>query len=392
MAKAAAAKHPPPGSSKVKGSLKVATRCVHAGEGGPFGAVNVPVYNSTTFRYPELPDGSKSGHIYSRQNNPTVQAVETKLAALEGGASLLFGSGMAATAAVFQQFLHPGATLVIQHGLYGGTTAFVADEILSKGTRVVTAHEPSEIPDGAALVWMESITNPLLRVADVDAWAKAARGAGAALGVDATFASPMLQRPLERGATLSMHSASKYLGGHSDILAGAVTAKPELRDALWLRRRNHGAILDPQAAYLLGRGMKTLHLRVRAQCANAQALAEIARDAGVPVHYPGISDHPDYATAKRMLDGGFGGVLTLDVGSLKAAQAFRRALKVMVPAASLGGVDTLACLPIETSHAYADAAQPQAEGITDGLVRIACGIEDIEDLQADLERGLRGAR
>ncbi len=373
------------------------TTAVHAGdEPDPrSGAVNTPVQLSTTFWFPQLPDGSKAPYIYSRYENPSLESVERKLAALEGAPhALVFASGMGAIQAACTSLLRPKDTLVVQRGVYGGTRAYLDDDLAPTGVKVVTGPpaEAPKVPKGTKLVWMESITNPLLRVADVPAWAEAAHDAGALLAVDATFATPLLQRPMALGADLVMHSATKYLGGHADVTAGALCVRKDLRDRVWGRRRNLGAVLDPHAAYLLGRGMKTLALRVERQCANAWGLAQACEDMpGVEaVHYPGLSSHPDHKAARRLLGGGFGGMMTLDLGSKAKAQAFRRKLKLVTPAASLGGVESLCSLPLETSHAYAPAAQRLADGITDGLVRVSVGIEDIEDLVADVDQAVRG--
>lgn len=374
------------------------TCCVHAGETvDPHGSVGLPVVHASTFWYPELPSGAPSAHIYSRQNNPTVQAVEAKLAALEGTPrALLFGSGMAAIHAACAELLAPGNTIAVQRGVYGGMAAYLLDELVPYGVRVhpFDAHADGSLPAGTRLVWIESVTNPLLRVADVAAWAERAHDAGALLAVDATFATPLLQRPRELGADLVMHSATKYLGGHSDLLAGALCGDEALIQRLWRRRRNLGGILDPHAAFLLGRGMKTLALRLERHNANAMAVARAGQGhpAVAAVHYPGLPDHPDHALARRVLDGGFGGMVTLDLGTLEAAKAFRRAVRLFTPAASLGGVESLVSLPLETSHAYATAESRRADGITDGLVRLSVGIEDADDLVADLTGALDAAR
>ncbi|MEK6985274.1 MAG: PLP-dependent aspartate aminotransferase family protein [Candidatus Thermoplasmatota archaeon] len=372
------------------------TNAVHGGErtDPATGAVNAPVTLSTTYRYPELEDGRAAPYIYSRYSNPSLEAVEQKLAGLEGAKrSLLFASGMAAIQAVCQATLQPGDTLAVQSGVYGGTTAYLRDELARWGVTLHSfdAHAKPALPKGTKLIWMESITNPLLRVADLPVWAKAAKKVGARLAVDATFASPILQRPLELGADVVMHSATKYLGGHSDVTAGALsTNDTDLAESLFLRRRNLGPTLDPHAAYLLGRGMKTLALRVERQSANAFGIAQAAANLKgvVAVHYPGLPDHPDRAVAKRLLPAGAGGVVTLDLGTKARAVAFRRKVGLIVPASSLGCVESLVSLPIETSHAYATAASRKADGIGDGLVRISIGIEDLDDLVADLKRGL----
>lgn len=378
------------------GASGPSTTAVHAGEptADPTGAVNTPIYQSTTFRYPELADGTRAPYIYSRYENPSLDAIEAKLAALEGAAAaLVFSSGMAAIQATCTSLLKPKETLLVQRGVYGGTSAYLHNELAPSGVKVAigpTVDAP-RIPRATKLVWMESVTNPLLRVADVAAWADAAHDAGALLAVDATFATPLLQRPLSLGADVAMHSATKYLGGHADVTAGALSMSASLRDAIWTRRRNLGCTLDPHAAYLVGRGMKTLALRVERHCSNALGLARACEDLkGIKaVHYPGLASHPDHAAAKRLLKGGFGGMLTLDLGNKAKAVAFRRRVRLIAPAASLGGVESLVSLPLETSHRYSPAAQRRADGIADGLVRISVGIEDLEDLVADVVQALQ---
>lgn len=360
------------------------------------GSLNTPLHMSSTFWYPELPDGGKAPYIYSRYANPTVEAVEEKVAALEGAeGTLLFSSGMGAIQAVCMTLLSAGDTIAVQQGVYGGTAALMADELSRFGINVHPLGETSAptVPKGTKLVWMESITNPLLRVAHIPDWAKAAHAAGAKLAVDATFASPILQRPLELGADLSVHSGTKYLGGHADLVAGAVSwgKKAGIKESLWRVRRNTGPILDPQTAFLLSRGMKTLGLRMERHCRNAQAFADACT--GLPgivdVHYPGLSDHSDRAIAKHMLPKGAGGVVTLDVGSLKAAQRFRKKVRLITPAASLGGVESLVSLPWETSHAYAKPHEREAMGISAGLLRVSVGIEDVEDIIEDVKRACK---
>jgi cystathionine beta-lyase/cystathionine gamma-synthase len=374
------------------------TAAVHAGEAPDprTGAVTVPLHLASTFWFPELPGGGKASYIYSRYTNPSIEAVEAKLAALEGaGASLLASSGMAATMTASLALLKKGDRVVVQPGVYGGTAGFFHG-LDRFGIRAAAAPDPVAPPrirKGTRLVWMEAVTNPLLRVADVTAWADAAHDAGAVLAVDGTFASPFLQRSLSLGADVAMQSATKYLGGHADLLAGALSLPKDsaYQDAMWRLRRDWGPTLDPHAAFLLGRGMKTLGVRMPRHCENALALARAAQSMrGVKaVHYPGLESHPDHGTARRMLQGGFTGVVTLDLGTRNRAVKFRRGLKTIIPAASLGGVESLATLPIETSHSYSTAKERRAQGISDGLVRVSVGIEDVEDLIADVESASR---
>ncbi len=366
----------------------LATRAVHAGERmDPSGAVNTPIVASTTYRYPEMPDGSAATHIYSRYDNPTVQALEAKVAALEGGqTTFAFASGMGAIAAVCQAWLRPGDTIAIMAGVYGGTLSYLQRELapMGIGVHIIDAFADEPLPAETRMVWLESITNPLLRVPDIKAWAAKAHAAGARLVVDATFATPVLQRPLELGADVVVHSATKFLGGHADVTAGVATVN-EGAQRLWETRRNLGSVLDPYAATLVSRGIKTLALRVRAQAATAAALAAALVDE-VTVHHPSRPDHPDAANI-HALDGP-GAVLTLDVGSLERAIAFRRKVRVLQPAASLGGVESLVSLPLETSHSYMTAEERAAIGVTDGLLRISVGIEDFDDLLEDIRGAL----
>lgn len=393
------------------GRAGFSSRAVHGGDApDPLtGSIATPLHLTSTYWYPELPPaaaddgagptatgttgaaiGAPAPYVYSRHANPTVEAAEAKAALLEAAAgALLTGSGMAATTAVCVATLKAGDVLAVQPGVYGGTTSLFSQELARFGVKVhgLPSHAPPKLPAGTRLVWMESITNPLLRVADVAAWARAAHEAGALLAVDASFASPAVQRPLELGADLVMHSATKFLGGHSDLIAGLVAWRdPALRDDLWRVRRNLGPTLDPHAAYLLARGMKTLAVRMERHCRNALELARACSESAAieAVHYPGLASHPDHAVARRVLQDGFGGVVTIDLGSKARAIAFRRNLRLVIPASSLGGVESLASLPVETSHSYATAAERRALGIGDGLVRIAVGIEDASDIVEDV--------
>lgn len=368
----------------------IATRAIHGDGPRIAGALNTPIVHSTTYRYPEAEGGAPATHIYTRYDNPTTEALEAKLASLDGGdTALVFASGMAAISAVCQSFLRPGDGIAVMAGAYGGTMAYMDGTVRPGGmeVHVIDAMAAPAVPEGCRLVWLESISNPLLRVPDIEAWAEAAHAAGALLVVDATFASPVIQRPLGLGADIVVHSATKYLNGHSDVTAGVLVTRKELRERLWTTRRDHGAVLDPLAGSLVERGLKTLAVRVRAQSASALALAEAFEAAGVRTLYPMLPSHPDHARAQHLGLGG--GVLSIDLGSTEAAQAFRRRLRVALPAASLGGVETLVSLPVETSHAYAPADERRAAGIGDGLVRISVGLEDLEDLEADLLGALR---
>lgn len=364
--------------------MRDGTEAVHGGEAPDpqDGAVNGRIVWSTTYAHPEFPDGTPNPLIYSRYDNPTVLAMEAKMAALERcDGALGFASGMAAIQAVCAAFLKLGQTVAVQRGVYGGTMAYLRDELVPTGVKVhvFDAAGPPALPEETALVWMESLTNPLLVAPDIRAWADAAHEAGARLCVDATFATPIFQRPMELGADVVVHSATKYLGGHTDVTAGVVCHRAADRQALWTRRRNLGATLDPMAAYMVARGMKTLPLRMARHAENALAIVgAVAEHPKVQaVHHPSRTGH-DMSC----------GMVTLDLGDLAAAQRFRRRVRLISPAASLGGVESLVSLPIETSHAYATPEQRAEDGITDGLVRLSVGIEDAEDLIKDIEQAL----
>lgn len=376
--------------------VRLGTLAVHAGEQShASGAINTPIVASTTYRYPEAADGSRAEYIYSRYDNPTVQALEQKVAALEGAAhGLAFASGMAAIAALCHTYLRPGDTIAVMEGVYGGTTAYLERELAPMGIRVVriNAFADATLPEGTRMVWLESISNPLLRVPDISSWARRAHDADALLAVDATFAGPVLHQPLALGADFSIHSATKTLGGHGDVTAGILLTNQD-PEAIWVTRRNHGATLDPHTASLTMRGIKTLHLRVKAQSEAALDLAQrLSEHAAVAaVHYPGLERHAEHEHAAASMGGLYGCVVTIDVGSLEAAVSFRRAIQVITPAASLGGVESLASLPVETSHAYASADERAALGITPGLVRLSIGVEHVDDLWADLGQALHAS-
>lgn len=355
-----------------------ATTAVH---GAPFqeghGAVNVPIVHSTTYRFPVREDGSPATHIYTRYGNPTTESVEATLAHLEGAdGALLFASGMAAIQAAIEALIRPAGTLVLPAGCYGGTSALVENHWKSRGYQVlfVDPVSPPAFPQDVAIALMETHTNPLLKPCDVAQWVARAKDAGVELIVDNTFATPLLRQPLLDGASVVVHSATKSLNGHSDVTAGVVCFPERFRDRLWLIRRDTGGILDPAASSLLGRGLKTLGVRFAAAQANAAEVAACFRDAGLTVHYP------DEGT-----------MVAVELGSEDRARKFREGLRLILPAASLGGVETLVTLPSETSHAYMSEADRAAFGIQPGLVRLSIGIEAIEDILADLGAALEAS-
>ena len=375
------------------------TRAIHAGAPAP--RPNEPVVNpvvtSTTFYM----DAEGGGDLrYTRYGNgPNHQVLEARLAALDGGEdALAVGSGMAAMACALLSLLQAGDHVVATDAIYGGTRALLADELSRLGiqTTFVNLFSPGwtdAMGPNTRVVLAESPSNPILRVLDVAAVAQAAHAHGAALVVDATFASPINFRPLEHGADLVMHSATKYLGGHSDVTAGVLAGSAARVGEARRRARVWGPALDPHAAWLLERGIKTLSVRMDRHNRNgveiarwAEARPEIAR-----VFHPSLASHPDHERAARTLDG-FGGVMGIELrGGGAAATRFVRALKLAKLAPSLGGVETLVSEPRHTSHSNMTAEERAANGIPDGFVRISLGIEDAADLLADFDQALRAA-
>ena len=381
-------------------SLKFATRCVHGGvyKDPLYNSVVTPLYPSSTF-YFEGPRQT-SGYDYTRTKNPTRDALEENLASLEGGAgATAVATGMAAITTALH-LLPPGAHVIAGNDIYGGTYRLFASVLPARGLRfslvdmgdlnaVAAAFEPD-----TALVWIETPSNPLLRLTDIAAVSAMARDHGALSCADNTFLSPYLQRPLALGADLVVHSTTKYLNGHSDVVGGAIVAgTPELAEKVAATANALGTTSSPYDAWLVLRGVKTLPLRMQAHERNAQALAQflLEHPKVSRVHYPGLPDHPGYALARRQQDG-FGAMLSFDLEGGEAA-VFRlvERLKLYAFAESLGGVESLIEHPASMSHA---AMTPQAQaqaGIGPGLVRVSVGIEDADDLIADLAAGLANA-
>ncbi|MGA9839818.1 MAG: PLP-dependent aspartate aminotransferase family protein, partial [Thermoplasmata archaeon] len=377
------------------------TRLVHGARRPDWnaGAVVPPIYQTSTFHFPaEHSEGAERGgtYLYSRMENPTVEVPTELIRQLEGGeAARLFASGMGAITATVLSLVNPGDEVVAVGGLYGGTTDLLTELLPRFGVRSRSLTEtPTPDPEGALgtesrLVVLESPTNPLLHVQDIARWASECDRAGALLLVDNTFASPINQRPLALGADLVVHSGTKYLGGHSDLLAGALVGARRLVDRVDAKRY-FGAPLDPFAAYLLGRSLKTLALRVARQNENGARVAAAAAShpAVARVHYPGRASPEEESVAARQMRGR-GGVVSLSLrGGESAVDRFLRALRFVHVAASLGGVESLASVPRLTSHRNAPRAELLAAGIDDGLVRIAFGIEDTEDLVRDVLESL----
>lgn len=380
------------------------TQAVHGGSGEqePSGALPTPVYRASTFRFASTDDllaaarGERPG-FYTRYGHPNFRAVEQKLAALHGAQdAVLFGSGMAAVAAVVQSLVPAGARLVAFCDVYGGTRDLFA--WLARQTGLQTTWVPTgdlnalerALP-GARLAWVESPTNPLLRVLDLPALATACRAHAVPLALDATFAGPTLQRPVALGVDLVLESATKSLGGHSDLLAGTVVGSEERLAAIRTARRLLGGISDPETAWLLERSIKTLDLRAERQAATALALARrLSADRRVGrVLHPLLPSHPDHAVALRTGLRGVGLVTFGCAGGLAAARRVADRVRLIANAPSLGGVESLLSLPVYTSHAAFSPEERAAAGIGDDLVRLSVGLEDVEDLWQDLDQALR---
>jgi cystathionine gamma-lyase len=373
-----------------------ATLAIHAGqEADPAtGATVVPIYATST--YTQEAPGRHKGYEYSRSGNPTRTALETCLAALEGGErGLAFASGLAATAAVLS-ILKPGDEIAAAADLYGGTYRLL--ERVFKPWGLVARYTEDAGPDGFAkiltpatrLVWIETPTNPLLQILDIAAIAGLTHRAGALLAVDNTFASPYLQQPLRLGADLVVHSTTKYLGGHSDVVGGAVIGGRELLQPIAFYQNAAGGVPGPFDAWLTLRGIKTLAVRMEQHCANAGHLASwLAEHPRVQrVYYPGLPNHPGHQVAGRQMRG-YGGMISVSIrGGKEAALRLLTRTKLFSLAESLGGVESLIGHPATMTHASIPAEQRLARGIDDGLVRLSVGIEDASDLQEDLRQAL----
>ncbi len=377
------------------------TRVVHGARRPDYntGSVVPPIYQTTTYHWP--PERSESSdraqaYLYTRTLSPTSEGPAEVIRQLEGGESArLFASGMGAITATVLSLLRSGDRLVALENLYGGTTDFVTELLPRYGVSVreVSWHDALEpekvVPDGTTLAIVESPTNPTLSVHDLARWARATKRVGATLLVDNTFATPLNQNPLALGADLVVHSATKYLGGHSDLTAGVVVG-PERLVSRIDEKQYLGATLDPFAAFLLGRGLKTLALRVARQNENGRRVAEAARDhrAVERVHYPGWGSEREGEIAQRQMRGR-GGMVSLSLkGGAAAVEDFLSGLRLVHIAASLGGVESLASVPARTSHRHLSEETRRARGIDPGLVRLSLGIEDPDDLVRDITESL----
>lgn len=373
------------------------TRAIHAGQDPDpaTGATIVPIYATST--YTQAAPGQHKGYEYSRSGNPTRTALETCLASLEEGErGLAFASGLAATTAVFAGLLKPGDEVVSSADLYGGTFRLL--ERVFKPWGLVAKYTDDSSPAGFAalitprtkMIWIETPTNPLMQILDVALLAELAHKHHTLLAVDNTFASPYLQQPLKWGADIVVHSTTKYLGGHSDVVGGAVVGRKDLLDPVKFYQNAAGGTPGPFDCYLTLRGIKTLALRMERHSANARQLADwlIKQPQVEKVFYPGLKDHPGHATAgKQMRD--FGGMMSIRLkGGTDAAKRFMSRTKLFSLAESLGGVESLVCHPATMTHASIPVEIRTARGVDDGLIRLSVGIEDVADLRRDLQHAM----
>ncbi|WP_406249259.1 cystathionine gamma-synthase [Microbacterium sp. M] len=373
-----------------------ATRAIHAGQAPDpqTGAIIPPIYQASTHVQDGI-GGFRGGYEYNRAGNPTRSALETQLAALEGGsAALSFASGLAAEDALLRGILKPGDHVVLGNDVYGGTYRLLTTVLAPWGidTTIVALEDAAAIraalrPE-TRIIWVETPSNPLLKIVDIAAIVEIAHAAGAIVVVDNTFASPALQQPLALGADLVVHSTTKYLGGHSDVLGGAVVfGDDRFYESVKFQQFAVGAVSAPLDAWLTTRGIKTLAVRVRQHSENAQAIAEWAAEHQEfeTVFYPGIASHPGHDIAARQMSG-FGGMLSLALtAGPEAARAFAESTTVFQLAESLGGVESLIGYPPDMTHA---SVRGTALAVPENVVRLSVGIEDVRDLIADLEQGL----
>ncbi len=378
--------------------MKPATRLIHAGQqpDPATGAVMTPVYLTSTY-VQEAPDVHK-GYDYSRAGNPTRKALEDNLAAIENGKyGFCFSSGMGATDTVVK-LLQPGDEVIATNDLYGGTFRLFTKTYVRYGIKFhfVSFDQMDKVEAlinaKTKMIWVETPTNPLLNIIDLRATAALAKAHGLLLVADNTFASPWLQNPLDFGADIVMHSMTKYLGGHSDlVMGGLVTNDKALADELYFNQKSTGATPGPMDCFLALRGIKTLHLRMNAHCQNAAAVAGLlqAHPAVGKVYYPGLPDHPGHAIAASQMRG-FGGMVSFSLvnNSREATFEFLKKTKVFTLAESLGGVESLVCHPASMTHASIPEEVRLKAGITEGLIRLSVGVEDLDDILEDLDQAL----
>ena len=378
--------------------LRFGTLAIHAGVSPEpiTGAIMTPIFQTSTYVQPAVGEPRGGSYDYGRTANPTREALEANIAALEAGTQgVAFSSGLAAIEAIVKR-LSAGDHVVSEENTYGGTTRMFNHVISRLGIdfTYVDSRDPAEIERAirpeTKLVHVETPTNPMMRVSDIRAAAEIAHASGALLSVDNTFASPYNQRPLELGADFTVHSSTKYINGHSDVIGGLLVVRdPQLAEELLFIRKSTGAVPGPMDCWLTLRGIKTLHVRMRQHNENGMAVARFLE--GHPrvdrVLYPGLESHPEHALAKGQMTG-FTGMVSVDVGTLERAKGLTEHLKIFSLAESLGGVESLISVPALMTHASVPEDRRGVMGITPGLVRLSVGIEDIEDLLEDLGRVL----
>ncbi|MGR3984576.1 MAG: PLP-dependent aspartate aminotransferase family protein [Gammaproteobacteria bacterium] len=380
--------------------MKLDTKCVHAGQQPDpvTGAIIPPIYQTATYVLPEV--GRDLGFDYTRSSNPTRQVLENNLAALEGGRfGVCFASGMSAVDAVMK-LLKAGDHVVCSDDVYGGVSRHFNQVLTSYGMTFsyVDSAAPGNVADAirdeTKLIWLETPSNPLIKITGIGAVCKIAREAGIPVGVDSTFATPIFLRPLELGADIVMHSTTKYLSGHNQLIGGAVVVNDEeIHQRLKFVQKTIGAVNSPFDAWLTLLGLKTLHLRMRRHDESGLRIAQFleAHPKVARVSYPGLASHPQHAIAKREMSG-YGGMLSFELkGGIPAGKALMNALQLCALAESLGSVETMITHPATMTHADVPAAERNARGLTDGLVRLSVGVEDVADIEADLARGLEKA-
>ncbi len=379
--------------------MKFNTKTIHGKQehDKAYGAVMPPIYQTST--YAQTTPGEHKGYEYSRTHNPTRHALENALASIENGEfGLAFGSGLAAIDAVMKM-LKPGDEVISTNDLYGGTYRLFTSIYEGFGIKFnfIGMQEAGNIEKyitpNTKLIWVETPTNPMLNIIDIKAAATVAKKHHILLAVDNTFATPYLQRPLDLGADIVMHSATKYIGGHSDLVMGALIAKDkEVADKLYFIQNASGAVCGPQDSFLALRGIKTLHVRMQRHCENGKAVAVyLANHPKVEnVYWPGFTSHPNHEIAKMQMSD-FGGMLSFTTkgNDFEAAIKIVEKLKIFTLAESLGGVESLCGHPASMTHASIPKIEREKTGVVDSLIRLSVGIEDIEDLLADLEQALR---
>lgn len=378
---------------------RFATRAIHAGQhpDPTTGAVMPPVYQTSTYVQPKLGE-PKGGYEYARVQNPTREALERNIAALEGGThGAAFASGLAAIEAIVKT-LSAGDHVVSEENVYGGTQRMFEKVLARLGLEFtfIDSRDPQNIRDAmrddTRLVHLETPTNPMMRLADLSAAAEIAHDGGALLCVDNTFASPYNQRPLELGADIVVHSTTKYLNGHSDVIGGMVaTSNDDVAEELHFLQKAAGAVPGPWDCWLVLRGTKTLAVRMETHNRNGQRVAEFLQEHPTvqAVHYPGLPSHPQHELAKRQMSG-FTGMISFELGSMEAARTVAEGVRVFALAESLGGVESLIGHPAVMTHASVAPERRDAMGVTEGLLRLSVGIEDADDLIEDLDRALQG--